>query len=99
MCIGFSFVFFVIVGSVCVFRVVVLVVVVIVALALAFFYPSWCLGFLGLSWLVGVFRVRVPCLMSLFIFNLRVENPNPYSVSIISSSVTVSYDDGVTVSL
>ncbi|WP_054841759.1 hypothetical protein [Vulcanisaeta distributa] len=32
-------------------------------------------------------------------FNLWLENPNPYAISIVSSSITVSYDNGVTVSL
>ncbi|WP_188603965.1 hypothetical protein [Vulcanisaeta souniana] len=32
-------------------------------------------------------------------FNMWLENPNPYAISIISSSITVSYDNGVTLSL
>lgn len=75
------------------------VIIVIIIVALAILYPY--LTFkppepVSASWGVSS---QSSLLNVVIYFNLQVENPNPYSVSVVSSSITVSYNDGVTLSL
>jgi len=81
-------------------RTVILVALVaVIVVALIFLYPyitfkppvvvssNW--GFSSQSSLVSV----------VFYMDFWLRNPNPYTISIISSSITVTYDDGVTINL
>ncbi|ADN50651.1 hypothetical protein [Vulcanisaeta distributa] len=75
------------------------VVVVVIALFLVFLYPYMTFKppeFVSASWGISSQSSLVSVVLY---FNLWLENPNPYAISIISSSITVSYNNGVTLSL
>ena len=79
--------------------VLVVIVVAVVVLVIALLYPY--LTFkppepVSANWSIS----NQSSLLSVVIYyDMLVKNPNPYSVSVASSSITVSYNDGVVVEL